>query len=562
MIRFRNSGSDPENQVTILGLLHESFQDGSAFDLEEFANTVAQKHMMSSNGFSGKQALDESRTDDKSKDSMLMDSKLYVEVFRMLGWLVPKEPQQSYPVVISFLGEHIAKSATNWKPLYRECLINMISQTEFTTNVKYSENCRPMVAILQFAIELDGIITSREMCMGPMCLNDNTPNSFTKLCEELRDLRNKTDAERKAAFRKFAKNLDMQENSVVNCTRFPIAALVGAGFLKPISKIIGGKTQHCFEITKAGRDICSTVMSLRDMRLDEFNKYAKKEQDALIRLGFFSMLERAGYDISAKASTVRRDKQTCKHILNGKNILFSPYQILHKDLVNNALGITQEHGVRKVIGNVVCTKKVVPKTIVSLNQDSTVPQHLSDEAKRWVQEIAQRAKGKSAKEITHEIFEEIEDYEQNKFYPLVVALLEILGFTCILSRAGDNGNRWDAMISDPQRSIPIEIKSPRESSTLTLKAIRQALENKIVLLSRKTYKTAQETSSLAVCYKLPNDRADAQRLIEDIFITYNISIGVVGIENLIGSAANIIINNKSFSRETLCNLKGFLHANI
>ena len=123
MIRFRNSGSNPETQTGIMGLLYEKFQGDSSFNLDEMTETIAHGHLLSSNGFTGGQALVASYKENKSKDSALMDSKLYVEIFRMLGWIVPQELGKSYPVVLSFLGEHVAKSTTDWQPLYEPILM-------------------------------------------------------------------------------------------------------------------------------------------------------------------------------------------------------------------------------------------------------------------------------------------------------------------------------------------------------------------------------------------------------------------------------------------------------
>lgn len=52
----------------------------------------------------------------------------------------------------------------------------------------------------------------------------------------------------------------------------------------------------------------------------------------------------------------------------------------------------------------------------------------------------------------------------------------------------------------------VEIKSPTEEMHISVKAIRQALENKIILLSRKTYITTNKCSTYAVGYFPPNDR--------------------------------------------------------
>lgn len=54
------------------------------------------------------------------------------------------------------------------------------------------------------------------------------------------------------------------------------------------------------------------------------------------------------------------------------------------------------------------------------------------------------------------------------------------------------------MIPDDAYSIPVEVKSPTEEEMLSVKAIRQATENKSIVTARKPYKTSYEVSTF-VC---------------------------------------------------------------
>ena len=138
----------------------------------------------------------------------------------------------------------------------------------------------------------------------------------------------------------------------------------------------------------------------------------------------------------------------------------------------------------------------------------------------------------------------------------------MMGFNCHFSRPGDNGARWDAIIEDKERSIPIEIKSPTEQEHLSIKAIRQALENKIVLLSRKTYVTTPDVASLAIGYYMPNERAEVNSLIHDIKATYGYKIGVIDFHSLLSVAISILLNGVGFDKEKIYNLEGMVNASI
>jgi hypothetical protein len=145
---------------------------------------------------------------------------------------------------------------------------------------------------------------------------------------------------------------------------------------------------------------------------------------------------------------------------------------------------------------------------------------------------------------------------------LIATLFKIVGFKCSFSRPGDNGARWDAIIDDEYRSIPIEIKSPTEEQHLSIKAIRQALENKIVLLSRKTYITSPDVTTLAVGYYMPNERAEVNRLISDIKETYGYKVGVIDLKSLLTVAVSILLKGKSFDKEKLYSLEGLMNASF
>ncbi len=85
---------------------------------------------------------------------------------------------------------------------------------------------------------------------------------------------------------------------------------------------------------------------------------------------------------------------------------------------------------------------------------------------------------------------------QTIFYPLVTHLFQILGFESDYSRAGVNYQRWDASVLVDGYALPVEIKSPTEEVMLSTKAVRQALENKVILLSRGGLEMRPELASL------------------------------------------------------------------
>ena len=148
---------------------------------------------------------------------------------------------------------------------------------------------------------------------------------------------------------------------------------------------------------------------------------------------------------------------------------------------------------------------------------------------------------------------------QTEFYPLISQLFQLMGFDSDYSRAGVNYQRWDAWVRCGEFAIPIEIKSPTEEMFLSNKAVRQAVENKVVLLARGGLATSKEITSLIVGFELPNERGDMSQLIDDIYDTFGLSIGVVDLKTLTTLAIKSVVDGETIDDDQLNHLKGFLH---
>lgn len=159
------------------------------------------------------------------------------------------------------------------------------------------------------------------------------------------------------------------------------------------------------------------------------------------------------------------------------------------------------------------------------------------------------------------LYEEVSNYKQEHYYQFVSDCLLKIGFSKVsVTREGDTNNRIDCIIIDNERSIPIEIKSPTEVMYINVKSIGQALENKIILLSRKFYKTDLLTTTLVVGYDLPNDRSEVNSLVDYFYNSYKINIGYIDTKTLLKIRWEVQVENKKFDLEMIYNLKGVLNA--
>lgn len=351
-----------------------------------------------------------------------------------------------------------------------------------------------------------------------------------------------------------------------NSTRLPIA------FMKTCNWIVSERTRslyppkslECLRLTEYGKEVAASLHSVKDLRLDEYYTYPTEIRKALIRLGVYSMLSRAGYDTSPVQDIIEQDKTVCANILLDKELLFSPYQTLHHSVVDEALGIkrtaTGSRTRATILPDINRPDAVVNNISLTVTVNG-VPCAVDAEVAEFTRDVLTlREEGKRKQQIIEKFFDESITATQTHFYPFVAMLFRVMGLDCQASRPGDNGARWDAIIVDGRESIPIEIKSPTEEQHLSLKAIRQALENKVILLSRETHPTLPETTSLAVGYYLPNDRAEVTNLMSDFKIAYGYNIGIMDLKTLLTIAVTIICDGKTFDIAELNRLEGFVNA--
>ncbi len=571
MIRFRNPGTQFSTQVQVIKQLYASLNAQAYFTLDDMAVVIAQGKLMTAYGYAGADALRLSNTAQESMNSALMNAKMYAEVFRMLGWVTPYEENKSYPLVFTYIGIHVANSSEDCFKLYEQCVLGINNPTQLTNKMSYYEKVRFFKCALRTFIDLDGVMYKHELCLGPMNINDQDENEYKRMICFIQSLRGDY-KKLESAFIELADSLNMKTTAVDNCTRLPIAFMKSCKWVETVQdRSLYGKSMYCLKITNDGTETYENIKDMYDLRLEEFQNYDSETQDSLIRIGTYSMLLRSGYDISSVRNIMENDIAKCEFILGGKQLLFSPEQTVRRDKVESALGIELGIGIcsqRKIdtFDSRVHDREAL-KSIQNwkLNIPDNASRELltSEEDVDFFNRVGQMVnEGKTSREIVDALFEYYADATQTIFYPLIATLFKIMGFNCSFSRPGDNGARWDAIIDDPQRSIPIEIKSPTEEKHLSIKAIRQALENKIILLSRKTHITLPNVSTLAIGYFMPNERAEVTGLISDFKTTYGYSIGVIDLKSLLSLSISILVDGKGFDRELLYKLEGLMNANI
>ena len=549
--------------------LYLELKDKDYFDNDDIAVVLAKANLMASSGFMGDAALSLGANTDRSRDKTYNNAKMFAEIYRLLG-LISVVNNVSSNYRFTYIGEHMVAPGADKKAIIEQCILGMNNPNRIM-DVSYDESVRFFSCVLLSMNDLDGCICRDEMIIGPMSVNDTSEQEYKKMISHIKSIRGdftKLQNELKSLAKSLQGNKreGMTVTSVQNCTRFPISVLKYCDWVESENKNIYGRSVRFMKLTDHGKDTVKRLKLMKDIRLVDYEKSTADQKKALIRLGAYQMLGRAKFDLSDIDKRIKEDEKICRPLLDGKEILFSPYQTLEYSIVNEALDIQIEFDeTRKSSKHIVKLASSVAKLSkeekLSISTNAAIDEKLiTDDVRRFIKEVKDlKSKGMKETAIVESLVQNHIGDKKTEYYPLIETLFRIMGVDCHKSRDGVNGERWDAMIRDPERSIPIEIKSPTEEMHISIKAIRQALENKIILLSRKTYKTNESVSSFAVGYYSPNDRAEVADLITDIKETYGYSIAVFDLESLIQVAVNIILNGKGIDKEKLYGLEGIVN---
>lgn len=571
MIRFRNPACDLHGMIKIFSAVYAYLKERETFGIHDMTQAIVGANLMSSSGYTGKKALELGANTDKRLDKTYNNSKMFSEWFRLLGWIASVS-SSALEFRFTYLGIHAATAAGYPDALLEECLLG-INNPNVALRVKYTEPVRFFRCLLRTMLRMDGKLCRDEMILGPMCADDRSEETFSAMIDNLQSIRGNRMA-LDAAFQTLCGTLHMKESSVRNCTRFPISALRYCGWAEEYQDHMtySGSSIKFFALTEYGKQRAEELEQVTDLRLSDVIRQSTEVQEALIRQGFYQMMARAGFDIAAYGEQAEQDALLCGSILAGRPLYFSPYQTIDARQVDAALGVQQETAAEwpdlfvqtESSAPVTALPQIKPIPIQPLPVSFSAALHPEqwDDTARAIAETfsAQLETGKTPKEVAAAALERYQQANQTVFYPLVASLFQILGYCCTASRQGDNAERWDAIISDEEQSIPIEIKSPMEEKNLSMKAVRQALENKIVLLSRRTHVTTAACATLAVGFLPPNARADVTSLIADIKKTYGFSVAVIDFGSLAELVARTLQNKTAPEEWFVQRWEGIIHA--
>lgn len=568
MLRLANPGSDISSFTRIFQALYEDLQGTQPFSLDDMSAALVRRGLATSSGYSGDQALARSTRADRSRDPLYNQSKMYSELFRYLGWMNPSADSQ-LAFTLTWLGHHIAEAGANAKPLVAECVLSMVVPN-FVVTAQGEYHLRFHACILRATAALDSLICRDELIVGPLSLADDTDApAFADMVTRIRKMRNGSPSRLANAVDALSSKRGIQVNTLQNYTRFPLAALEWTGWTEKIrDRTNYGSAVVFHRLTAAGVAASSTLASTHDLRADCLKGASSEVVAAAAQLGAVCMLERAGFDASnltdSRESWIKtlRDRRLIPR--SATALLFNPFTELPAKTSALIFAATRKYSTTSARRTVrespprQTGRNTAAATLIHLGAGSSGIAAVTPEDARLAAALLTKLSArKSLAAIADGLCSEYASSNKNVFYPLVAALFRIVGYDCTASRVGVNYQRWDALIQHPRQSVPIEVKSPGEELFISTKGVRQALENKVILLSRKLVPTTRDTTSLVVGFQAPNERSEVNDLVEDIFGSYGIRIGVMDFRSLVLLAAGAA-HSLPHDPRTLLSLKGFV----
>jgi hypothetical protein len=326
VLRFPNPVSDVPKFVDVFRLLHKHLTTPN-FGQDDIVKVLIQQGQVSSCGTVGSEALARSTRDDRSRDPLFNQAKMYSELYRMLGWMHPGTDSGHF--VFSDIAPYIATEKVG-SPLILESLYSIAFPNPHVEN-RGGHSLRAFAQILRTMRALNGLLSRDELIIAVLCLEDDRlPNALQIQVNKIKAIRGKLqrlyDGLTDAAGH-------LQENTLQNYTRFPLGVLRSAGWAESQRvKGVYDKPLTMYRLTKDGEKFADEIATKVDVRHADLATFSDPERAAFVLLSQYEQFGRGGFDLTPVKKHVPALQKQCEPILKAikqtafDKILYSPFQ--------------------------------------------------------------------------------------------------------------------------------------------------------------------------------------------------------------------------------------------
>ena len=571
MLRFPNPSSTIRNFVGVYRVAHQELA-GSSMEIDDIVSVIVGENLATSSGYVGDEAILRSTRQDRSRDPLYNQIKMYTELFRILGW-IHSTAEKALRFTFTPLGNQVAIAGPHYAGVLGESALGITYPNPNMRSQRGNHDIRPFHLLLRTMVECDDELSRDEMIIGPLSAeSDRSKADVDSICAHVLDARARRRGTEEA-LHSLSEEFGVQINTLKNYTRWPIALMRDLGWTTRRT----GRARRTlgptpvFVLTALGKEIARRAGTATDLRATQLSSLNYEELRALATFAHYRMMERADFDVSVAGHLLDRSREVLSRtmaklaIRPGSDILFSPFQALPIADVQQIFGESEQRVLAgaRVAGDAPTYLASVSR-LASLSGRSAGgrSEDFSLASDELIDELRQHfeASEQSSEHAARRFVDMHSEDSKDVFYPLIADLFRLLGLRCDVSRSGVHSQRWDACLwTKEDLALPIEIKSPAEETALSTKALRQAVENKIILLARGNPPTDRDSASLVVGYQLPSDRSDLSRLVEDVFGTYGVRIGIIAMDTLVVAGIRRLCEGVEIDVSVIGRLKGLLH---
>ena len=346
-LRFPNPGSDVKRFAAVLRTIYKNIGESKVFTHDDGVDALIHSGHASSSGAIGKEAIKRSTRDDRSRDPLYNQHKMYSELYRMLGWYEPAAMNTKFKLTDLSYYINLSENDPDFeRGLVEEGLLG-ICFPNFLVNNKGGNQLRYFYFLLFMMEQLGGLMYRDEIILSVHTLMDDRPleNAIESQVQLVNEIRGNVDNINEA-MKGLMTLSGIDINTLKNYTRFPIGALQFSGWAEPVyDRELYGQSLKCYQITDYGRERIKVLRSLKDIRYNDINKYDYEEQVAFTLLSNYVFLKRAGLNIEHDEEinfVLTRAKEHCGTILKAfsiidtNTILYSPIQQGPQELYKDA----------------------------------------------------------------------------------------------------------------------------------------------------------------------------------------------------------------------------------
>lgn len=348
VLRFPNAVSDISKFIDTFKKIYSNLNKKPVFDHDDATSILVNHGLASSSGAIGQEALRRSTRDDRTRDPLYNQHKMYSEVFRMLGWYHPGSQRTNFTFsdIASTVNE---ASNQKLKKIYEECVIG-ITFPNFHVDNRGGNKIRPFLFLLKLMNSVDGQILRDEIIVSVLnVIDDRSKDIIQNQTKKINKLRKNYMLLANELFMLSKKN-KTQINTLKNYTRFILGTLLYNGWaVKVNQKTIYNKQLVSYKLTEYGKTFIESFVDKIDIRHTDIKDFNIETRASFSLLSFYSFYARIGYPIEEYDNIIKILQQKCLPVFEKfkiksiNEVIYYPIQQSTKDEIEYANIIEEKY---------------------------------------------------------------------------------------------------------------------------------------------------------------------------------------------------------------------------